>query len=446
MQTDTPPPPRRRPWRLILCIFLALFALLLLAAGGGAWWLWGWRAGELSFHESWTPEQRADLQALSGQMLHFSREMNESKLIEKYVQMEQMFDEATRKGLQEFADRHPDVKISLPEKRSPRNPSKWMQRISEDIVTRLVMAEPYCALRKIAATGRGDAAPGASVAQVACRMGYMALAEELIRRGEDPNTPLHIIGVPVETPFQSAMVCLSYFSGEAAPVEQRFKLLDTMLEHGADINARTGCVEDANERNAHLLLALVSAITPPYDHGAILEWLLEHGLSIRNDRDEKEAACLLNQGDGTLPTYRRLVQKGLLPDSPRMKAHLLRCAVSATQDAEAKTLWCLDELHADPNFVLMEAHDSEDQDGNTIIEMRPTDHIIHTILRRINSYADPKDAEDMAEFDTALRLLDILMEHGATPGDRKSYIPIPEDETLRARLLDALHKHTIPQE
>ena len=442
MTTDTPTPPRRRPWRWVLRSFLVLFALLLLAAGGGAWWLWGWRAGGLTFHESWTPEQRADLQALSGHMLHFGREMRESKSAEKFDRMAQAIEEAVRK----FIEKNPDAPIELPEKPDSQSPSEWQQRISDDIVSRVVMAERYSALRKIAATGRGDVAPGQSIAQVACLLGYTALAEELIRRGEDPNTAMPIRGSQFETPFQSAMVCDSYISGEAAPVEQRIKLLETMLEHGADINARTGCVEDADERNAHLFYALLSATTPPYDHGAIMEWLLEHGLSIRSDRDEENAASLLIYGDGSLPTYRRLVQKGLLPDSPRMKAHLLRCAVSATHDAEAKTLWCLDELHADPNFVLMEPHNSEDQDGDFIVEMRPKNHIIYAILRRISSYADPKDAEDMAEFDTTLRLLDILMEHGATPGDRKSYIPIPEDETLRARLLDALHKHNIPQE
>ena len=56
---DTPKP-RRRWWRIAAWLMCSISALLLLTLAGAAWWLWGWQwRSELTFHESWSAEERA---------------------------------------------------------------------------------------------------------------------------------------------------------------------------------------------------------------------------------------------------------------------------------------------------------------------------------------------------------------------------------------------------
>lgn len=58
---DTPKP-RRRWWRIAAWLMCSISVLLLLTLAGAAWWLWGWQwRSELTFHESWSAEERAAL-------------------------------------------------------------------------------------------------------------------------------------------------------------------------------------------------------------------------------------------------------------------------------------------------------------------------------------------------------------------------------------------------
>jgi len=55
-------PKSRRLWRIAAWVMGSMFTLLLLTLAGTAWWLWGWQwHSGMSFHESWTAEERAAL-------------------------------------------------------------------------------------------------------------------------------------------------------------------------------------------------------------------------------------------------------------------------------------------------------------------------------------------------------------------------------------------------
>ena len=433
---------RKRAWKWIIGILAALFALLAVALAGGAWWLWGWKLGELRFHESWSPEQRAELQTLANEMKSFSRDVEESNILEKYQEtLDEAITEALKTTAEEFEKE--GVKINLTQKSPRRHEHRLLDSICFDAGTRMIMAQPYAALRRLTSTGKGDSQAQASVAQVAFRLGHLDLAIEIIRRGENPNAGTQFFDIS-ESAFQSAMLCDHYHDySRITPIEDRIRLLNVMREHGADINARKEFFPKLKgyDENAHILYFTLSALRTPHDHGAILKWLLEHGMHIDNVYDERAVAHIMVY-PGTLPTMQSIW--ALLPDTPRMKARLLRSAVEdKTPEALDKVRWCLDTLGADPNFNNSFMEYEEEDDGSITEKERVQGSAIDHLLRRVPYARPPVSEENREEFEIWLQKLDLLMEHGAKPSGKRRFVLPPKDESMRKRYEEALQKHHI---
>lgn len=322
-------------------LILLLLALLTLAF---LWCRSAWTWRSLSYHESWTHEQRADLQELADTVSELYDETKHTK--------------------------H----------------SKYM-------------VEAYAMLREVARSGRAEAftpSTHCSAAYLAAVYAKMDLLRELTRRGADLNLPTTLIpklSPMTETPFQAAIHPFI----RSVPIAQRLEMLEFMLAHGADIQK--------GQKMPSFIHAYASA--KDGDKGAMLEWLLEHGLTPDSER-ELDTICAHLHHPGTLPVIQRLVEKKLLnTDSADIGYALLTAAlISAPEDRLEKLRWVL-SLGVDPNYR------PEHKPGDL-----PESPALNIALRFL-ARASADEAPDL------LQALDILFRHGARPtqepGDSSFY-------------------------
>ena len=434
----TPPAPisrARRIWRWILRSVLALLLLLLLAAGGFAWWLWGWQVGGLRFHESWSPEQRAELQALY--------DYHVKGMVWDYLSMLEKWDETLG-----------DIKDSPHKERYDEMIKQaffplhdfpvFIQYIDLSIGFRPVCIRMDEVLRHVAATGRADyycADNNLSAAYIAARCGKLDLVKELVLRGNDPNRPLLILpekaddedALRFETVFQAAIACVPYFNGEVPPLAQRLELLEWLLAHGADINANAR----QGQENLSLHIATIACMRendqlPPEQRGLLLLWLLDHGLQV--EADINIHTQLADCHPSLLP---RIVEK-VYPGSPtpEQKARILRTFLeNRVLYKAAKVRWALEVLGADPLLPIMrEESDEEDTGGRE-------SPAIQIAVQYFSFVHEPLDAEDEADFAEHLQALDLLLARGCKP--ERPGRATPKAPALRERYLAVLRKNGI---
>lgn len=420
MKSETDVAPRgRRVWRWIGYGVLALVALLLIASGVFSWWLWGWRLGGLHFHDSWTPEQRAEMQGLADDMRGFQRFVVDSSILHVHDGLIR----AVKLNADGTSVHHYSILTPLEEE------------IVAALCAKYVAAPILSTLKRIAADGVESCSPedAGIVAQAALRTFRTSLAKKLIVCGADVNASFARLwnaeGEEGERVFQSVIAgkrfCNYAHSDAVIPLAERLSLLKLMREHGADFSY---------DRAISLLLAYVSAASESEpDHGAMLECLLDNGLTIVNP-DEVENMAMVLSCNGTLPAFQRIVQKGQIPLTPENKARLLnRIVMAPSSESEAKALWALEELGADPNYLVMFTVEDEDEDGNPIQVQKPDSPLVEKIAR----YLPLHETEEEKQY--ALRLLEILLAHGAHLPDDAAAL-VPEDAALRDRYLETLKK------
>lgn len=342
----------------LILLLLALLALAFLWGRSA----WTWRA--LSYHESWSPEQRADLQELADTV----------------------------------SELYDDTQHTLHSK---------------------YMVEAYAMLREVARSGRAEAftpTTHCSAAYLAAFFGKMDLLRELTLRGADLNLPATLfldLFMP-ETPFQAAI----YIYTRSVPIAQRLEMLEFMLAHGADIQK--------GQKMLSFIPAYASA--KDGDKGAMLEWLLEHGLTPDSDR-ELDTICRHLHHPGTLPVIQRLVEKKLLnTDSADIGYYLLTAAlISVPEDRQEKLRWVL-SLGVDPNY-----HPESDPDD------LPKSPALDIPVRFL-AQADADEAPDL------LQALDLLLTRGARPTQESDFYDTdyyPTAPEIRAAYKDLLTKHHI---
>lgn len=438
-------PHRHRVWRCIGYGALGLAGVAALAAGGGAWWLWGWRVGGLSYHESWSPEHRAELATMDDKICHM-------------VEAEVEFIEQLEKSLQSHLEKqppandedelHPDVGWRLYKRMNPLAslPRGWRFVVSSAAM-RDMLAEMRAALKEAAASGRGKVCAmrleQMSLAHAAIRLGQLGLVRELIQRGESPNTALINPADPTirETLFQSAILCMPFTIGAPIPsVQERKELMEYMLEHGALVDG--GQTDEEVERNGHYsaILCATSAMFGEGDGGELFEWLLEHGLTLT---PKMSIIAAILRSEGSLPTMRRLHSKGLLgcwAENPQLRAKMLRTLLlesSYTPEIVEKVRWALEELGANPALPVL--RDGEADDKNPPREDTPT---INLCLCNFYSLdADELSEEKQARATAVLAILDLLLTHGARPENPEDYIP--QNAAAREQYLAILTRHGI---
>ena len=390
---------RRRAWRGILKGLLTLVVLLLLAAGGFAWWLWGWRVGGLTFHESWTPEQRADLQAMADRV-------------------KKIADDAVNRKNDEL-----------------NNLMGSPSTLQELVELRPTLARTYSELKRTAAEGKAPEHDEIAfpMTYLAARVGKPALARELVSRGDDPNNAYFSDSIR-ESSFQAAIACMPFElnSKNSVPIPVRQALLEHMLAHGAQQSIPQPMGD--NHAITSATYAIISAMRG--DKGAMAEWLLEHGYKVNTAQDRLLFAIMLSSGEGTLPAVRRIVEKyyGELNDLDRYT--LLHHSLSLAPDTVEKVRWALEELHADPNAERPEQNDDIYLRASAMQTFCSEELSVLTILPEEGA-ADLKEQHRQR-----LEILDLLLSHGGKmDGNPRAYMPA--DAALREEYIKIMVKHGI---
>ena len=400
----------------MMYVFLTLLVLSLLAAGGVAWWLWGWRAGGLSFHSCWNEQQQAEMRALADDLRGFQRGIIDSRILHAY---DGMYDVYLKKN-----DDGAFVWVS-------DTFNRWEEEWTAAVGAKRLAAPILRSLKRMAAEGQDAVSPQEAglVAQAAIRTLRPQLAAEFIRRGADVNAK-HVFKdqfgeTEGESTFECTLVGNAYFSKACIPLAERLALLELMLKHGAKISS---------SKNTPLILAFISAFSEVApDHGAVLEWLLDHGYTIQSAHDVEIAAMSLSCR-GTLPAFKRIVQKGQFPLSPENKARLLRRIISSPNaESEEKARWALDELGADPNTAIFSTQESEDNEGDPIMIQMQDSPIIESITRYLPIY----ESEEKCSY--GLRLLELLLNHGASLPENAAD-RAPQFPALRDRYMEIISK------
>lgn len=371
-----------------------------MAAGGFAWWLWGWQLGSLTFHESWSREQRDDMEQIAKALINYNEH-------------------------EDFIDRQ------LREHGQETDTSRLSRRMRD----RDFLASSFELLQHVAESGRGEGNTpiGITAAYLACRLGKVQLAGELVRRGCDPNRPVidKMGGMP-ESAFHAAIACVSLQSmnKDYTPpsAEQRQELLSIMLENGADIS---------RGREMSIACAFLAYLRSTEEGPVMLEWLFDHGLTIP-DEINKWSVCMMLSMENSLPTIKRLLEKGYLDANDELtKSYLLfAAAASVTPDTPEKLLWALDTLHADVN-----ARQNDLWPKGTTRKIAATPLIINASQL---SYDDIVSDDAAAKDRLVLQAMEILLSHGAKLTDEDAeQLVIPQNPELQRAFYALLAQYGI---
>ena len=361
----SPPPSPAINIRLIFCIATALSAVyLLLPIAGFAFYIWGWKLGELHFHESWTEEQRADFRYIDDCLLHHNTN-NYIKLI---------YDEEPYKSPRDNA---------LADQNRLNTTMHSLLHKGLLLMYKTILRDSRSALKYAARTGKGsiprhNSFDNMTAAHLAGSYGREGLLRELVRRGANLNTEYDTTNeTVVDAVFQPSLL-----PGELRlPPARRLALLDFLHEQGADIARK----ENADDSGKTLRNASVHSMLVRSDHGEVLRWLIEHGVT--PGKEDDFVPLTLIYLEGSLPMIQDLYRKNLLsdvlePQETKQKLLLQVLLNLYDEDAVEKLRWVLDELGADPTQPVQAC--DEDECDSAGREIHPGDSMAEICLRELH--------------------------------------------------------------
>lgn len=269
---------RHRLWRIAAWVMGSMFTLLLLTLAGAAWWLWGWQwHSGMSFHESWTAEERAALTQFE-RYLH-TQLADDMGLVYEAVEdtMEELVNEMSAE--EEENDDEATDEWTDESKATPKEPLGLTTRLTMALLMKLQIAPIDAALHEVAATGKGDPAglistPGGdktTPALLAAQLGDFPALRALINHGADPNVIMTYEGREIEC-MLSPLLNGMFINSRTIPWEQRREMLDFLISHGADLNRSKKMVP------LSLNIALQAREEPQ-----VWLWALEHGKKVSTD-------------------------------------------------------------------------------------------------------------------------------------------------------------------
>ena len=247
---DTPKP-RRRWWRIAAWLMCSISALLLLTLAGAAWWLWGWQwRSELTFHESWSAEERAALTEFNN-YLHDRHVTDVAEFIK-----------------QEFLDEE-----------------GWNHDLARACMTRANCAPVCQQLAHIAESGNANQPTfefmqkyGCTPVIIASITAHFDAMKALIEHGANPNACLTFEPLPaserpaddnqISTPISDILSGYSFNKTLKPSWNERREAAEHLISKGFDINAY-GYIVGVN-----CTLALLRGETEPWF------WALEHGKKV----------------------------------------------------------------------------------------------------------------------------------------------------------------------
>lgn len=272
---DTPKP-RRRWWRIAAWLMCSISALLLLTLAGAAWWLWGWQwRSELTFHESWSAEERAALTEFNN-YLHDRHVTDVAEFIK-----------------QEFLDEE-----------------GWNHDLARACMTRANCAPVCQQLAQIAESGNANQPTfefmqkyGCTPVIIASITAHFDAMKALIEHGANPNACLTFEPVPageqaaddnqISTPISDILSGDSFYKTHKPSWNERREAAEYLISKGVDINAH-GYIVGVN-----CTLALLSGETEPWF------WALEQGKKVTV---QELIMSLTTQKEFSLPLFEAMLR------------------------------------------------------------------------------------------------------------------------------------------
>lgn len=358
---------------------------------------------ELTFHESWTAPQRADLQRMH-------------RLLKVDVPASMLQALVTLDAINDIINaEHPN---EISEKAAERAIQKAMKECSlaDRLAIRAAINPMLRVLRNTAKSGRGNVynKNGLSVAYLAVRFGMPDLAKELVRRGADPNQR-YDIGEKIEgsRAYQDLVVVTVARSPlcETATLtaEQAEELLEWLLSNGAD------------PRQSHLPMLMLCCRLEMQIHGSCTcsAMVLERLESLPAEWQALLAGDLLGSVPGSWPVFEKLYNKGIFTrqGTESEVGFLHQVITGTTADTPQKTEKLL-ALGFNPN--------QEDENGNS-----PLRFLMSTM----------QITEDEQELNLQLQCLEVLLKGGAT--DVIYDYELPENRILRDKITTLLRQYNI---
>lgn len=398
----------------------APLGMALLSALGVYCWLYSWSWGG-------TPAPHASLSAAEAQKLHdFDTHIAKQLPGLLHMRMKREMEALDDARIEYEYDENGELT-------SINGSPAWFEdlkmRYSSAVVTRKLLYPAREGLHRLLETG-SLAADACFLAALALQMQDIPLVRFLVEKGVNPESPF----MDINGYLLSEIMLGSNGEGEYLTVKERIALLDWMLARGVNIHAV--------EEERVLLMSDYSLSITDDSTGAILDWFLRHGYKL----NPAGASLILLRGKDALPTYQQLIKDGFLPptpleiESPDERCTPLQYVAGLLLPAPDTLRWLLAQGH-NPNALPAGADSpasEEKQDERPRISRKtPIDACLETMR-----YATPgKNAEEDTRLRAQVEILDILLQHGATPtAETRELLPL--DRELDKEITELFRKHS----
>lgn len=380
------------------------------------------QSNELTFHESWSAQQRTELQHMY--------DLLGNEVPNNLISQQDSAADVVNEVISGLVDT-PTQTDKPGEEDSP----SLMDRIS----ARLALSTWRTLLRKTAASGRGDIynTDGLSLAWIAARLGKTEMVKELVRRGADPNRPycVRAQGFDIQESLLGAVAAQSHLGEELRMTpEQAEELVHWLLDNGADPNK-------CQLKSLGLCCQLEMRI---HHRATCTELILSRMNTLHEHMQCTLAATLLGCVPNSWDTFEKLYNQGIFTRQGMEEVESVLCGFMQNYtDDHPQKLENLLKLGLNPNYAPeareeddFESEEAFDEYTDLFTSYPPQRPLIHTLLA-ISTY------EDEPEYISAyMQCLEILLRAGAT-AEVKEHM-LPENTELRNRITELLKQHNIP--
>lgn len=384
----------------------------------------------ITFHESWTPQQRADLL----HMYHLlSVDLPNFMIQSAKASADISIDVDENDTSEQIAE-----KLSAALEENHRRAKEEAPDLAERAVARAVTLPMRNLLKKTAAAGRGDVynKDGLSLAYLAIRLGMPELAKELVRRGADPNkryycgTDLHVVGPAYEDLLCAAVGQQALCETAILTPEQAADMVQWLLANGADPNKSQLSMLSLccrmemilHNRSTCTVLILDKLHTLPAEHQAEL------------------AGAMLWHEPGSWDTFEHFFRKGTFTREGMEQNRSFFSTFTYCPDAPAK-IEKLIALGFDPNYT-PPRRDRKEFKNDTEYEEYLDEYYEGERSPLLVMLTEIAFAEDEEEFSLQLQCMETLLRHGATAELEEFHLP--QDEEKRAKIMSLLQQYNIP--
>ena len=343
----------------------------------------------ITFHESWTEQQRADIQHMY-------------KLLS----------------------------VDLPAEMHGEQASPI-----EKAAARATIAPMLKVLTQSAATGRGDiyGKDGISLAWLAIRLGKPQMVKELVRRGTNPNQQMKFLGTEMGEDLISSIIAQSPVSETVRMIPEEYaELLQWLLENGAD----------PNKSHPHMLNICCQKEMFTYNRCTCTTLVLDKINSLTAEQQADLATTMLRNIPDSGAAFEHFFKKGLFTQKG------VECNESVFfvlgMDAPEKMEKLID-MGFDPNYI-PPLRDRKEFDRDSDYEDYLSDYCGDTppLVFLIDNLGmmgiTDEDLQKVQQI--RLQCIEIILRHGATAELYES--DLPTEEPLRTKLTALLKQYNVP--